>query len=144
LEAGSLFGVGLEPDCRNVVADDLDGDGRVDLLVTTFEVWPAPKQTLCVYRNTFTNVGNWVGFRFEEQGRGKSPVGTSVTIHYSDHAATRQIVTGDSYRSQSANTLHFGLGNAGQVEDAEVVWPNGTATHLTRPAINQYHLLRQP
>src|SRR3989449_1064302 len=40
LEIGHLMGVALEEDCRDVVADDLDGDGRVDLLVTTFEVWP--------------------------------------------------------------------------------------------------------
>ena len=144
LEAGSLFGVGLEQDCRNVVADDLDGDGRVDLLVSTFEVWPAPKQTLRVYRNSFSKVGRWIGFRFEEQGRGKSPVGTMVTIRYGEHAATRQIVTGDSYRCQSANTLHFGLGNADQIEDAEVLWPNGLTTHLTKPALNQYHIVRQP
>jgi hypothetical protein len=143
VEAGYLLGVGLEQDCRNVVADDLDGDGRVDLLVTTLEVWPAPKETLRVYRNTLPNPGHWIGFRFREEGRGKSPVGTSVTLRYGAHSATRQIVTGDSYRSQSANTLHFGLGQAAQVERAEVRWPDGSSIVLDRPAVNQYHLVRR-
>jgi len=143
VEAGYLLGVGLEQDCRNVVADDLDGDGKVDLLVTTLEVWPSPKETLRVYRNTLPNQGNWIGFRFREEGRGKSPVGTSVTLRYGSHSATRQIVTGDSYRSQSANTLHFGLGQAAQVERAEVRWSDGSSIVLDRPAVNQYHFVRR-
>ena len=139
LEVGYLLGVGLEQDCRNVVADDLDGDGRMDLLVTTFEVWPEPKQTLRVFRNNLNDSGNWIGFRFREEGHGKSPIGTSVTIRYGAHSATRQIVTGDSYRSQSANTLHFGLGNVSQVDSAEIVLSNGSSTRIDQPAINKYH-----
>jgi hypothetical protein len=141
LEAGHLMGVALEQDCRNVVTDDLDGDGKMDLLVTTFEIWPAPKQTLHVYRNTLADSGNWIGFRFREQGAGKSPVGTSVTIYYGQRSATRQIVTGDSYRSQSANTLHFGLGQAGQVDRVEILWADGTRTRVDNPKINEYHFI---
>ena len=40
VEIGHLMGVALEEASRNVVADDLEGDGRMDLLVTTFEAWP--------------------------------------------------------------------------------------------------------
>ena len=141
LEAGYLLGVGLEQDCRNVVSDDLDGDGAMDLLVTTFEVWPQPRQTLRVYRNTLAHAGNWIGFRFREQPGAWSPVGTSVTLHYSGHSATAQLVTGDSYRSQSANTLHFGLGSVDQVEQADIDWPDGSRTRLEQPAANQYHLV---
>lgn len=143
-EAGHLLGVGLEQDCRNVVADDLDGDGRMDLLVTTFEVWPVAKQTLRVYRNMLTDSGNWIGFRLREQGGGKSPAGTVVTIQYGDHTATAQIVTGDSYRSQSANTLHFGLGSATNVARAIVQWPDGARTELENPPVNQYTRVKHP
>jgi hypothetical protein len=141
LEAGYLLGVALEQDCRNVVSDDLNGDGRMDLLVTTFEVWPEPKQTLRVYQNDLPIPGNWVGFRFREEGRGLSPIGTSVTIHYGQHSATAQLVTGDSYRCQSANTLHFGIGSTVQIDSAEIVWSDGSQTNIDRPKINQYHLV---
>jgi len=143
-EAGYLMGVALDQDCRNVVTDDLDGDGRMDLLVATMELWPEVKQTLHVYSNTLNDSGNWIGFHFREEGGGKSPVGTSVTVHYQGHTAVRQIVTGDSYRSQSANTLHFGLGGSTQVDRAEIVWVNGEKLVVSKPKVNQYHLLSAP
>jgi hypothetical protein len=139
IEIGHLAGVSLEQDSRNVVADDLDGDGRVDLLVTTLEVWPEAKQTLQVYKNALRDSGHWIGFRLREQSGGKSPVGACITIHYDGRSATRQIVTGDSHRSQSANTVHFGLGNADQIESAEIRWMDGSSVTLPKPAVDQYH-----
>jgi hypothetical protein len=143
LEAGHLMGVALPQDCRNVVADDLDGDGRMDLLVTTFEVWPEAKQTLHVYRNNLGDTGNWIGFRFRENGGGKSLPGTRVTVHHGEHVATSQLVTGDSYRCQSPNTLHFGLGQSSKVDSVEIVWPNGSHTRIESPSINEYHVVKQ-
>jgi len=55
-----------------------------------------------------------------------------------------RLVTGDSYRSQSANTIHFGLGSAAQVERAEIVWANGDQLLLKQPKVNQYHLISPP
>ncbi len=141
LEAGHLLGLGLEQDCRNVVADDLDGDGKIDVLVTTFEVWPTPKQTLRVYENRLPRVGNWIGFRFRDREHGKSSVGASVTIHYGDNVAVAQIVTGDSYRSQSACTLHFGVGDVARVDWAEVTWADGTKMRIDQPPLNHYSVV---
>jgi enediyne biosynthesis protein E4 len=143
LEIGHLMGVALEEDSRCVVADDLDGDGRLDLLVTTLEVWPQVKQTLRVYKNNLADSGNWIGFRFQEDA-GKSPVGAQVTVRYPGRVAVRQIVTGDSYRAQHANTVDFGLGNAKRVDDVEIRWANGEAMTLHDPALNAYHSIRLP
>jgi hypothetical protein len=144
LEIGHLAGVTLEQDSRNVVATDLDGDGRVDLLVTTFEVWPQVKQTLQVYKNGLNDAGHWIGFRFRKEGPGKSPVGAQVTIHYQGHKMTRQIVTGDSHRSQHANTVHFGLGAAERVELVEIRWLNGPALTLSQLAADRYYEIHAP
>jgi ASPIC/UnbV protein/VCBS repeat protein len=139
LEIGHLMGVALEQDSRNVVANDLDADGRVDLLVTTFEAWPQVKQTLRVFMNTLEGNDNWIGLRFHENGDGTSPVGARVSVRYGDRGGVRQLVTGDSYRSQHANTVHFGLGSITQVESVEIQWANGHKLVFHQPGINQYH-----
>jgi hypothetical protein len=139
IEAGQLLGASLEEDSRGVVADDLDGDGRLDLLMTTFEAWPETRQTLRAYRNNLGETGNWIGFRFREEGGGTSPVGATITLRHAEGIAARQIVTGDSYRSQHANTVHFGLGSAAQVESVEIKWVDGHAVILQHPKINHYH-----
>jgi hypothetical protein len=144
VEIGHLMGVALEQDSRNVVADDLDGDGRMDLLVTTLEAWPALKQTLRVYKNTLGDAGNWIGFRFRETGAGKSPVGVTVSLQYDGHRVIRRIVTGDSFRSQQAGTAHFGLGAATRVESVEIRWPNGQVATVREPAVNRYHSIQAP
>ncbi|MBI3414736.1 MAG: CRTAC1 family protein [Verrucomicrobia bacterium] len=141
-DISSLLGVALEEDSRCVVADDLDGDGRMDLVVTTFELWPSRKQTLRLYRNKLADAGNWIGFRFLNGDAKKSPVGTRVTLHCGGRTMVRQIVTGDSYRSQSANTVHFGLGVASKIETVLINWPHGEETTLVEPEVNQYHTVR--
>jgi hypothetical protein len=144
VEAGHLFGVALEEDSRNVVADDLDGDGRVDLLVTTFEVWPRVRQTLRVFQNTLPDPGNWIGLRLREQGHGASPVGARATLKAAGRTTTRQIITGDSHRSQHPNTLRFGLGHSTRVDALEIRWANGKTLRLVEPAINRYHDVPAP
>ncbi len=142
VEAGHLLGVALEEDCRNVVTDDLDGDGRMDLVVTTFEAWPEVKQTLRVFQNALSDAGNWIGFRFREEGSGKSPVGVRVTLRFPDHSVVGQIVAGDSYRSQHADTIHFGLGQTERVDTVEIRWNDGQKMTLHEPTVNRYHNIR--
>ncbi len=139
LEVGYLFGLALELDCRNVVSDDLDGDGRVDLIVTTQEEWPSTRRGLFVFHNRTPNPGNWIGVRVREEGKGLSPVGAKVIVRSRTSEQTRWIVTGDSYRSQHAATAHFGIGAADEITAVEVRRPNGFVQRIANPAINRYH-----
>jgi len=133
------MGLSLELDARNVVSDDLDGDGKLDLVVMTHEVWPRVQQAIHVFRNQTAQAGNWIGFRLRESGPGLSPVGARVTVHSASGKLLRPIVTGDSYRSQHSNTVHFGLGADSKIHRAEIKWPNGRLDVMTAPEINRYH-----
>jgi enediyne biosynthesis protein E4 len=139
VETGFLMGVAMEEDSRNVVSADLDGDGRIDLIVTTFEEWPRVEQTLCIFRNQFASAGNWIGFRLREHGKGFSPVGAKAIIETSRGKQIRHVVTGDSYRSQHSTTVHFGLGRDDRIDSVEIVWPNGQRQRMVNPAVNQCH-----
>lgn len=137
LEVGHLFGVALEQDSRNVLAEDVDADGRVDLIVVSFEKWPHPKPTLRIFRNTLTDVGHWIGFRIPD-----APPGTRVTILSAAGSQTRQVVAGDSYRSQHSATVHFGLGaSAGNIQ-ASIVGPAGRWTGRFERKPDRYYRVR--
>lgn len=143
-EVAHLFGVALEADARNVVAEDLDGDGAPDLLVTTFELWPRERQTLKIYRNRLAGRGHWIGFARAGPGGGDLPVGTRVEVRAGGRAWTRAVVNGDSHRCQHSGRLHFGLGEAAAVEEVAVRWPDGRQTVLRAPAVDCYHALSRP
>jgi len=144
LEIGHSMGVALEQDSRNVVTDDLDGDGRPDLVVTTFESWPEVKQTVQAYLNTLPEAGQWIGVRFRESAGGPSPVGARVTLRQPGGTQVRYLVTGDSHRAQHDTVAHFGLGSAAEVEAIEVRWPDGQVTTLPHPRAGQYHTVSAP
>ncbi len=144
VEVGHLFGVALEADSRNVVAEDLDGDGAVDLVVTTLEIWPRERHTLQIYRNRLALPGHWIGLRASGSGGTDLPVGTRVRVFAGGVSRIRQVVNGDSYRSQHSGRVHFGLDGASAVDRVEVRWPDGRQTVLEHPPINCWHALGPP
>lgn len=132
-----LMGVAYEFDGRAVVSDDLNGDGKVDLLVTEwgYEI----NSALHMAFNNFDSGNNWIGVQLREEGSGFTPVGAQITVSSAFGKQIALIVTGDSYRAQHENTKHFGLSKDAQVEYIEVKWANGKTRRIEKPAINHYH-----
>ncbi|MHC1762964.1 MAG: CRTAC1 family protein [Verrucomicrobiia bacterium] len=141
LEAGFLFGVALEEDCRAVASGDLDGDGRLDLVVSTQETWPEPRQTVRVLRNGLESPNNWIGFQLRDAPSRAPVIGAKIRIWTPSGQQSRQILLGESFRTQHPNTAHFGLGTETSVQKVEVKWPNGTVQHMEGLPINRYHVL---
>ncbi|MGA1238295.1 MAG: CRTAC1 family protein, partial [Limisphaerales bacterium] len=136
-DVGHLLGVGFQEDGRNVVSDDLNNDGKMDLIITGYDLFPNPQLTLRVLENHIPESGNWIGFHLPST---VAP-GTRITLHANSFTTTRQITSGDSHRSQHPPHLHFGLGQIQQISHAEIRWPSGQVTLLPHPAINHYHPL---
>jgi hypothetical protein len=133
---GFLAGVAFEFDSRNVIGDDLDGDGRVDLVVVSFH-GNSGQAAVHVIQNKIETDSNWIGLRLGHlPGSG---IGATVRLMTPDRVFRDVVVAGDSLLSQHAPTVHFGLGTATQIDAIEVTWPGGKTIRISKPAINRYH-----
>jgi enediyne biosynthesis protein E4 len=143
LNVGFLFDTAFEYDARCVLADDLDADGRVDLVVSELFYGRSRRGEagrLHLYRNAWPSANHWIGVRLHDEP-GVSPIGARITVHTANGPLIARIVTGDSYSAQHAPTKHFGLGSLDRVDALEVRWQNGTVKTLRQPAIGRYHTL---
>lgn len=138
-----LMGVADEFDGRAALSADIDGDGRMDLLVVE-DRW-RQGQVLHVYRNVLADENHWIGVRLQDEGAGKSPLGARVELETA--AGTRQvrvIAAGESIHGQHPPVAHFGLGKEAEVKVIRVVWPGGKERLLENPTSDRYHAVSAP
>ena len=137
-----LMGVADQFDGRAALSEDIDGDGRVDLLIVE-DHW-TQGQTLHIYRNTMENDHAWIGVRLRHEPGKPSPIGAKVTVLTKDRTFTSAIATGESIHGQHSLTRHFGLGNNKAVKAIEVIWPGGKKLRIEAPEVGRYHRIRHP
>jgi hypothetical protein len=107
---------------RGLAYGDVNGDGALDLLVTTV----ADKARL--YRNVAPNRGHWLMVRaVDPKLGGRDAYGAEVRVRAGKRSWLRLINPGSSYLCSNDVRAHFGLGKAERVEEIEVRWPDGTA-----------------
>jgi hypothetical protein len=138
-EEGWVAGTAVLADTRNAVAADFDGDGRMDLALTTFEEWPERQQRLVILSNQRRDAHHWIGFRFE----GVSGLHARVRVHAGGTVREQRLTSGESYRSQAAGALHFGLETVSQVERVEIWWPDGHRQDLGGLGVDQWQAVRR-
>jgi hypothetical protein len=134
-----LMGVADQFDGRAALSDDLDGDGRMDLLVVE-DRW-SKGQVLHVYRNTMETDNAWIGVRVAESEEYGSPLGAKVTVTTNKGRLVGAVVAGETLHGQHAPMAHFGLGQDQTVQFIEVRWPNGKLAKLKSPKANRYYRL---
>ncbi len=140
LNVGFLLGVGFEYDSRAVISDDLDADGRPDLLVVEYRT-DTQSQRLRVYRNNHESDRHWIGIRVGRlaAAKGESVHGAVVTARAGEQKWTKPVVTGDSFTAQHSSLVHFGLGEVEAVDALVIRWPSGKETEIENPEVDRYH-----
>jgi len=135
-----LMGVAFEYDARAVVTEDIDLDGRPDLLVVEHITEGLNKTfyRLHVYRNALNEAGNWIGVQLSDHAD-MSTIGATVEVTTSAGKQFSRIVTGDSFSAQHSSNIHFGLGQIKQVEAIRVIWSDGREKTVKKPDVGQYH-----
>ena len=134
IEVAHLFGLALQADSRSALAEDLNGDGKLDLIITTFEAWPEQKQTLQIFENRLEQTGHWISFDAQS-----APPGTKILLE--NPRQISQTINGDGYRSQSSGRVHFGRGTQSASPSATLVLPGGKPLPIPQPAPGQLNPL---
>jgi hypothetical protein len=141
VNVGYLMNVSHEFDSRAAVSGDIDGDGRVDLIVEQKDL-RANESKLYIVRNAWDQGGHWIGAHLRQSPGGASPIGARVTVALPNgHELKQHNVAGHSVWAQHDNTVHFGLGASAAVSSIRVHWPDGTSSTIMEPAINEYHVV---
>ena len=141
VEVAYLLGLADDADGRNVVCEDLDLDGLVDIVITTSEVWPKSSQSFRLYQNLLEETGNWIGVQRPKESPDGSWMGAVVRVQQGDQSIVKVITSGDGYRTQSAGNLHFGLGKATAIDQFSVRFSNGKRFELDDLELGRYHAL---
>ncbi|MEL6307501.1 MAG: CRTAC1 family protein [Chloroflexota bacterium] len=118
---------------------DLDGDGRLELLVAHGE---QVRQPLSLFQ-TRANDNHWLRVLPKTQ-YGAPARGAIVRISANGRTQQRVIDAGSGYLCQMEPVAHFGLGTANTVDEMTVRWLDGKTHVVTNPSIDTLHTITYP
>ncbi len=115
---------------RGAAFGDIDNDGRVDILATAL----GDRPTLL---HNESKAGNWLILKLTNKQGCVTPIGTRCVATIGGKKRARVVLGGGSYASESDHRVHFGLGDAAEVEQLEIQWLSGRKQVLKNVKANQ-------
>ncbi len=131
-ERADVAGIATTERSRGAGFADLNGDGRLDLVVVN------RRAPLEVWQNATEGTGNWLAVDPRQDGPNAYAVGAFVELRVGDLVQTQERTVGGGHVSGSLVPLHFGLGDAEGAE-LRVTWPDGTMSPWQLVAAGTVH-----
>ncbi len=133
-EASDAWGLGHTGVSYGAAHADLDRDGDLDLVVVNLE------EPDLVFRND-SQEGNRLLVKLVGGGGNTAGLGAAVTVRTTAGAQMRQLQPQTGYHSCNEALIHFGLGDAGRVEELVVRWGPGAEERFNGLAANRFYTI---
>lgn len=109
---------------------DLDNDGDLDYIVSNIN------DEAFVYRNNSAKA-NFINIKFRGDAANVKGIGAIAEVY--EPGGRKQVFENTPYRGYLScmdASLHFGLGNAGNIDSIKILWPGGKQELIVKPTLN--------
>jgi len=119
VSASAGNGLKVKTVARGVACDDLDNDGRVDVVIL------ASRRPAVILRNETRSRDHWLQISLRGAKTNRDGVGAQVKVVAGDLVQLDEVHSGRGYQSHFGSRLHFGLGKHERADRIEVRWIGG-------------------
>jgi hypothetical protein len=123
---------------RGSAIGDLNGDGRVDVVVSAIN---APAE---IWINQSPGANHWLELKLQGTRSNRDGIGARIKVVTKSGTQYDHMSTAAGYASSSAGPVHFGLGKNSSADLVEIRWPSGTVQQLRDVAGDRIVLVKEP
>jgi hypothetical protein len=123
---------------RGAAVGDLNGDGRLDVVVSALS---APAE---IWINDSPGQNHWIEFKLQGVKSNRDGIGARIKVVGKHGTQYNHMTTSDGYASSSAGPVHFGLGPDAAADLVEIRWPSGIVQQLHNVDGDQVIAVKEP
>lgn len=117
---------------------DFDRDGDLDIAYLGMD------QDIVISHNQPSQSRNYLSLRLQGTVSNSWGIGANILLTTKNGTQLRQLTLARGIVSSDEPLVHFGLGDADQVEKLEIRWPSGNTQTLSNLEANQFLVVEEP